>query len=202
MVLSLEKKKFITWAFPAVLGFISLVIMLFDYVESFVTIGSVFDESNGYNGYELLNFFDFEKYGAAISVTQIMILVVSIILLTIGVLCILKTLKIVVFPDAISDIPITFFVKVGMIVHTALNLILLVLLIMLTSSYTEKMGFGTLGFRFCGGFFFLLALSLILTAGYIFWEYRYSDVNSAEENNSEILINSAEETEKTNEDNK
>jgi hypothetical protein len=114
--------------------------------------------------------FEFEKYGSVISIVQIMVLVVSIFLLVIGALGILKEYKIINLPESVAEMPISYFSKLGMIVHTALNLILLVFTIILTVDYTEKNGFGTLGFRLSAGIFIMLIVSLGVTAVYVYLE--------------------------------
>ena len=165
-----NNKKLFMWGFPAALGFLSFILMAIDYIESFTSVGGILDESQGYNGYKLLDMFELEKYGAVISVVQIMILVVSIFLLVIGALGILKEYKIVNLPESVADMPISYFSKLGMIVHTALNLILLVFTVILTVDYIEKNGFGTLRFRLSAGIFIMLIVSLGVTAVYVYLE--------------------------------
>jgi hypothetical protein len=170
MNLTDNNKKLVMWGFPAALGFLSFILMAIDYIESFISVGSILDESQGYNGYKLLDMFEFEKYGSVISIVQIMVLVVSIFLLVIGALGILKEYKIINLPESVAEMPISYFSKLGMIVHTALNLILLVFTIILTVDYTEKNGFGTLGFRLSAGIFIMLIVSLGVTAVYVYLE--------------------------------
>ena len=170
MNLTDNNKKLVMWGFPAALGFLSFILMAIDYIESFISVGSILDESQGYNGYKLLDMFELEKYGSVISIVQIMVLVVSIFLLVIGALGILKEYKIINLPDSVAEMPISYFSKLGMIVHTALNLILLVFTIILTVDYTEKNGFGTLGFRLSAGIFIMLIVSLGVTAVYVYLE--------------------------------
>lgn len=195
MNLTDNNKKLVMWGFPAALGFLSFILMAIDYIESFISVGSILDESQGYNGYKLLDMFEFEKYGSVISIVQIMVLVVSIFLLVISALGILKEYKIINLPESVAEMPISYFSKLGMIVHTALNLILLVFTIILTVDYTEKNGFGTLGFRLSAGIFIMLIVSLGVTAVYVYLESK--GFFSSDEASESVAAATEEEKEST-----
>lgn len=155
-------KKNIAFISAAAVGFLNFFWLIIPYVAAFVdtAFGSGSETISGYG--VMSEFWSDCGFGGVMSgLFQIFALIAGILLLAVGALGLLRGLAAVTsIPESVLGISLEKIARMLLVAFAVIELLLLIFLVVLCSSNTEKAYGASAGLRFSAGMFISLAFAL------------------------------------------